>query len=428
LSLATKLNQAGYATLLIHGKHFEAEPFIASLISKGLLPTRYPIFLSIPSFYALEWAQDFCRLVKQTQPTVKIIVGGRWVANPDPQWLHGKLPEADHIFIGLGEAEILKLMSLPKNAYMVLSSLTTEISGLSFDYKLIDEFEEFQPSIEVSRGCGMKCAFCEERDIPLSKTLAANLLADQFDYAIEQYGTSDIRPYLESSFFIANPSWSEKLAQEVKRRNTQIKWRCETRVDAITRDSIASLSEAGLKVIDLGLESASPTQLLRMKKTRKPDKYLDDASAVLKACHDYGVWPKVNILLYAGESAETVNETKEWLKTHSKMIKGVSVGPVVVYGPPSQAAPLIKELEEFGARAVNSTDAQEDAISAIHLSKEIDADGAENLSLELSRMMMSKEDYYDLKSFSYYPRSYRLANFEQDVEASDKSQLPFSFA
>jgi len=42
----------------------------------------------------------------------------------------------------------------------------------------------------------------------------------------------------------------------------------------MTPETVAALAQAGLKVIDLGLETASPSQILAMGKSRDPDRYL----------------------------------------------------------------------------------------------------------------------------------------------------------
>lgn len=38
---------------------------------------------------------------------------------------------------------------------------------------------------------------------------------------------------------------------------------------------------------------------------------------------------------------------------------------------------------------------------------------------------MAKQDYFDLKRFSYYPRDYSEQAFEADVATSDAACLPF---
>jgi hypothetical protein len=61
----------------------------------------------------------------------------------------------------------------------------------------------------------------------------------------------------------------------------------------------------------------------------------------------------------------------------------------------------------------------------IHLSHEFDAKSAEVASLELSRRYMDADAYFNLKSFSYYPRDYTRQDFNRDLAASGASQLPF---
>jgi hypothetical protein len=146
---------------------------------------------------------------------------------------------------------------------------------------------------------------------------------------------------------------------------------------------------------------------------------------LLAACKSSGVWVKANVLLYAGETAHTLAETRGWLDQHADAIKGVSVGPVVVYGPPKQAYPLIESFENEGARVVDPSAAEASGISAIHPSAEIDAKAAEEISLDLSRRYMSQDDYFDLKAFSYYSRHSQRSQFDADVLASDTSKLPF---
>jgi hypothetical protein len=133
----------------------------------------------------------------------------------------------------------------------------------------------------------------------------------------------------------------------------------------------------------------------------------------------------VNILLYAGETVRTIEETRGWLDQHADAVKGVSVGPVIVFGPPKQAGPMLREFEQLGARAVDAGTSDRIGIATVHPSCEIDADEAEAVSLELSRRYMDAEAYFDLKAFSYYPRGYDRAAFDADVAASDPASLPF---
>jgi hypothetical protein len=240
-----------------------------------------------------------------------------------------------------------------------------------------------------------------------------------------QYGGDEIHPYFQSSMFLPTSRWAASLADEVQKLALHIPWRTETRVDAMSPDTLAALAAAGLRVIDLGLETASPSQILAMNKSSMPDRYLRKAEELLAACRKYGVMAKVNVLLYAGETSTTLSETKAWLDSNADCITGVSVGPVLAYGPPKTADNLIRDWARFGARPVELTSAVRTGITKMHLSDEIDAAAAEAVSLELSRRYMDSDAYFSLKSFSYYPRDYRRSDFDNDVAASDPALLPF---
>lgn len=421
LSLATILDHMGSQTMMVHGEHDTPSEVLDMLLDKGVFPSRLPVMLSIPSFYALPWAQAFCRLVRSLDPEAKIIVGGRWVVGPDPKWLHTKLPEANLLVPGLAEPLIASLLTEAP----VIRRMPAPTPDFVLNHTLVSGYERYQPSIEASRGCGMGCAFCEERDIPLEKLRTSERIANALAAIVEQYGGGEIRPYLQSSMFAPNVNWGTGLADAIRAAGLNIRWRTESRVDALKPETIASLADAGMRVLDLGLETASPRQILSMRKADSPDRYLQRASALLRACRDHGISAKVNVLLYAGETTKTLDETRLFLDDHRDSIAGVSVGPVVAYGPPKTADTLLRDWSTSGATPVDPNSANESGISMMHLSHEIDAKAAETASLELSRRYMDADAYFKLKSFSYYPRGYTRADFDCDVAASQASQLPF---
>lgn len=424
LSLATTLQIAGHETVLVHGEHHAPEAILDDLRAVGRFPSRYPLMLSIPSFYALPWAQRFCRLAKAADPVCSIVVGGRWVVGPDITWFQTMLPEADQLAPGLSEPYIEGLLT----GTPILERTAVPTPSFTLNHTLVSGYKNYQPSIEASRGCGMGCLFCEERDIPVDKLGDPGAVARSFVSVREQYGGGEIHPYLQSSMFLPTPRWAAKLVDEVRKLDFRLTWRTETRVDVMAPDTLAALAEAGLRVIDLGLETASPTQIMAMNKTSWPDRYLRKAENLLEACRKYGVLAKVNVLLYPGETEATLRETEAWLDANATSIAGVSVGPVIAYGPPKTADILIEDWARRGARPVEHDSAIRTGITKMHLSDEFDAAAAELASLELSRRYMDSDAYFALKSFSYYPRNYHRADFDADVFASDPAALPFRLA
>lgn len=421
LSLATTLDIAGYKVVLHHGEHNHPNETLERLIADSHIPSRYPIMISIPSFYALPWAKVFCQLVKTKFPSAKIIAGGRWVIDPDPNWFKTMLPEVDIVAPGLAESYIERLLTETP----LLSRSSVPTPTFTLNHKLAYEYLKYQPSVEASRGCGMGCQFCEERDIPLQNLSHPSHIIKSLIKISEQYNGEEIRPYLQSSMFLPTAKWSEVFANEIRTAGIKTKWRTETRVDAMQLTTLANLAEAGLSVIDLGLETASPRQILAMSKSKKPDHYLRKAEQLLNACGKHGIKAKVNILLYAGESNQTLNETRSWLDHNSNYISGISVGPVIAYGPPKTSDILVNGWKELGAQPVDPKSAAASGITKMHLSKEFDENSAEIESLELSRRYMDSDSYFYLKSFSYYPRDYSKHTFQNDINNTNAKNLPF---
>jgi radical SAM superfamily enzyme YgiQ (UPF0313 family) len=224
LTLATELSRSGQPARLFHGGHGSPEEMIRRLEEKGFLPSLHPVMLSMPSFYALAWSQKFATVLRARHPDSRLIVGGRWVTSPDPVWLHRLIPEAYQIVPGLADGRIRRLVDAS-----AAEAVHPELPEGGLDHTLVDGFATYQPSIETSRGCGMGCAFCEERDIRLSRLRDPNDLADLLAQTQAQYSGGAIHPYMQSSFFLPNPRWAERLAIAVQSRGLRIRWRCDAK-------------------------------------------------------------------------------------------------------------------------------------------------------------------------------------------------------
>lgn len=222
--------------------------------------------------------------------------------------------------------------------------------------------------------------------------------------------------------FVATKEWAKQLFIEREKRGVACKWRVESRVDKLKAENVRLLAKAGLKVLDLGLESASHGQLIRMKKTNNPAHYLAAAQELIETAYDNGIWVKVNILLYAGESYRTIDETTKWLSKVRYAIKGVSAGPVVIYGLPGDINGYIEELESYGASTL-STDIV--GVTNVSPSREIDHRRALEMSKYICRDFMTAQDYFDLKSFSYFPRNYTHLEFLRDIADVNQDEVSF---
>lgn len=410
LGLASKINNENLSTIQLQG-HFEApEAFFEYCINKGIANTNYPVFISMPSFYALSWLKIFTKLLKRKARIKKIVLGGRWVIDGHPERIKALLPDVDYVIDGLGDSKILSLL----NSKLPDCSFTFPLN-----YKILDNRRLYQPSLEVSRGCGMKCSFCQERDEKLQPLKLSNTITSEMNSMLIRDNLTEMTPYFETSMFIPNRLWLESLITQREIYSHSYYWRTESRVDSISPKLIPYLAKAGLKVLDLGLESASHRQLINMGKSAKPEKYLERASLLINTAHEFGIAVKINILLYAGENNKSIQETYNWLDAHRAFIKGVSIGPVIAFGWDDNKNDFLNDMFSYGAKLSNNNPLV--GISNIDLSKEIDYQKSLILSKELSQEFMTVKDYFYLKSFSYFPRDYYFEDFLKDLTGNQRN-------
>ncbi|MCC9597766.1 MULTISPECIES: radical SAM protein [unclassified Rubrivivax] len=434
LGLATRLAKLGHEPRVFHGHFEEPERFVRGLDEAGWLHTRAPVFLSIPSSYALDWAAAACREIRRRAPAARIVIGGRWVVAQDGAWIRRHIPEANLVVYGLADELLEQIMRpaswrlMPNNDLSEVPASPETAAGVlsELDYRLLDGYDDFTPSFEVSRGCGRGCKFCAEAGIKLSNMKCPQALASEIAACQQVYGRRDIRAFFEASMFMPSADWGNQLRRAFDDRGIDLHWRTETRVDHLSPERVKALAGAGLRVLDLGLESASPRQLQRMSKTQNTPAYLRKASDLLRACHDEGIWAKVNVLLYPGEDDSTVAETRAWLDEHARYIKGVSAGPMILYRYGDTTADSLREMKSHGATAVDEAALDRTGFTDLHLSKAMNHARSEQIARDISRSLMSARDYFDLKSFSYFQPALGFDRFMDIARKAAPDELPFS--
>lgn len=376
------------------------------------------VLLSLPSFYAVKWAATLVNLLFSGNNKLEIHIGGRWVIDQNWEYIASQFPRNVTLHKGMGELKVARW----KNAWFSSSTEDAKISSSQLNYNLLMDRHAFQPSVEVSRGCGLGCAFCEEANERLTPMKQPDKLLNEIESILSCYGS--LRNfYFESSMFAPSISWVQEFSKEYNRRGMSFKWRTESRVDVLDVAKIAGLADSGLCILDLGLESAAPSQILNMGKSKDPIKYLRKAREILAACEKYGVKAKVNILLYPGETRKTVSETRLFLTENRTSIFGVSTYPVVVYGIGERAKYFDSMYQAQGAHGIRPTET--DGVWDVELSKEIDAVAAKEITLEIAQSFMSAKNYFELKQFSYLDQNYSWNEFLTDFSALEAKNLPF---
>lgn len=420
LGLCTILNEKlGLDIMMIDGFPKTPDEVFSRLEKEGidLLEDCDCILLSIPSFYSIEWCASFCEKAKKRY-NKRIIVGGRWVVDNNEEWIREKLIYIDEIICGFGEKKLAELLA-PDKAHTVEDGSLSTFDHLN--YNLLLDYQQFQPSIEISRGCGSGCAFCSDRANKRLQNKPVSDVMRELDMLDNSFG--DYTVYLEAPHFVFNQEWCQEFVNAMKKRKKIVGWRCTSRVESIPIERIGMLAEAGLKVIDIGLESASETQLVRMNKTKHPKQYLERATKILEECQKHGVYVKLNILLFAGETQKTIDETICWLKERRHLIRFISVSSLVWYRANGDLDSLLALGAKIPENIQNSF--QGEGYINLDLSEEISHNKALSIGFEISRMFTSHRDYFTIKSIGYFERGYTYETFLDDIHDTNPVHLPF---
>ena len=240
------------------------------------------------------------------------------------------------------------------------------------------------------------------------------------------YSEQELNVFFQSSIFNPSIHWATEFSELYKNEGLRINWRCQTRVDCLSREVLEHLASSGLRVIDLGLESASERQLLALGKTKSPKQYLEKAEQFIQYSHDLGIFVKLNVMLYAGETEKTVSETLKWLRGNRRYFKGISANPFYVYGHGNKGQSFLREVSKLGATPVDTDSLANRGYARLNLSKDIDYATAVRICDDIQREFMDAKDYFDLKAFTYFPRGYSRQDFVNEVEKTPSQDLHFN--
>lgn len=418
LGLVTLMDRhSSREVVMFQADTLSVEELIAEINAAGLDLMRdfECVLLSVPSYHSISWCAKFCEHIKKNYG-LKIIVGGRWVVDYHSQWIKEKLKYVDIVSEGFGERFVAEYFDFSGDKRSFLG----EKNCFPFvDYTLLHNYQDYHPNIEISRGCGAGCRFCADRNSYRLPNKSVKMVMSELDLLDQVYDNYTV--YLTAPHFLFEPKWINLFHDMMPKRANPVLWRCTSRVESVPLNLLGVLRESGLKIIDVGLESASITQLTRMNKSANPQKYLERASALLKVCKENGIWVKLNILLYAGETMETVRETMEWLSLHQDCIKGISAGSLVYYHNMDN----LSELEQLGASIAEGDHFEDNGFAMLNLSPDISKERAAKLCQEIPQLIVNQRDFYDIKAFSYYPNSYSYEAFLQDMRSCEPQSLPF---
>jgi len=235
---------------------------------------------------------ETARAIKEVVPGCRVVVGG-WHASYVPESLLAN-PEIDYVVMAEGERAMVQLSTA------ILSgdeSFARSIPGVACRFQNVNvknppkfienmdeipfparhllplemydrtiEFLKARPAdvMSITRGCVFNCGFCETRKLwgNICRGFSAQRVISEIEDLQSKYGTKAI--YFANDNFTLRRKETAEICRLMVERNLNLEWICDTRVDLVDQDILASMSKAGCKVIWFGVESGSPKVLQRL--------------------------------------------------------------------------------------------------------------------------------------------------------------------
>ncbi len=319
------------------------------LIAKGLkidqIISRIPKntqLIGISMMFSNEWL--FCKIVieaiKKEFPNTPIVCGGE-AATADAKYILNESNAVDYIIGGEGEEKINSLANClerggdlkevngliwrdnEKIIYNPAGKRIVNIDELPWpDWASIPLENYLQQGlgqttfglraipILATRGCPYQCTFCSNVNMYGTNWFSRDYkdVVNEMQYYINNYNIEHF-DFCDLTFVI-NKKWILNFCNEIISRDIKVSWGLPsgTRSEALTKEVLEKLYEAGLKRMNYAPESGSPTTLKNIKKAVNLDKMTEsmrdaiNAKIKIKATIIYGFpdqdWRQVRESLY----------------------------------------------------------------------------------------------------------------------------------
>ena len=111
--------------------------------------------------------------------------------------------------------------------------------------------------LDVGRGCPFSCTFCASSRFwrRTYRMKSPSRIVDDMEYFMEKFSVRSFS-FAHDAFTVSR-KLTEAVCDEIVARGLDVTWKCTTRVDCIDEDLIVKMKRAGLRQIELGVETGS---------------------------------------------------------------------------------------------------------------------------------------------------------------------------
>ncbi|MEW5900947.1 MAG: radical SAM protein [Acidobacteriota bacterium] len=196
-------------------------------------------------------------------------------------------------------------------------------------------------NIMTSRGCPFNCNFCAT---PVNwgravRTRSPQNVILEIESLIQKYGAKVIFFYDDT--FNLSVKRVEDISNLILERRLPIFWRCEIRLDLMTKPLLAKMKDAGLFHVSFGIEAGS--ERIRATVVNKQIK-IKDFHNVIAWCRELEVIP--NVFFIFSHPTETWEEAQETIRLIEQYKEVVEASVAILHIYPG--TPLEKTARERG--------------------------------------------------------------------------------
>lgn len=267
--------------------------------------------------------QALSELVRRQYPSAFIVVGGPHASALPSEILH-RWAAVDAVVIGEGEVTFMEIVAMIKagkrpqgipglawreNGGVRLGGPRVRIRHLD---SLASPHDHFPLStVFASRGCPHRCTFCASpvlwgREVRFH---SPDHVFSMVDRLVTVSGAKAVA--FKDDTFTCNRRLVRDLCRRIIKEGLKFLWSCDTRADSLDEDLMRMMRLAGCERISLGVESADPGILRRVRKNITPEQ----VRCTTRMAKKYGFQVRYYMMAgNRGESCRTLDASIAFLK------------------------------------------------------------------------------------------------------------------